>query len=180
MASYDARVPLLSPEDVPEEYRELVEEGELNLFRAMAHTPRAMRAYRRFGTSLWHAGDLSARERELVILAVARQQRAPYEWHHHAEMGLEAGISRNEIQDVARADYCSFSIRERAIMRYACAVAAGSATEPVFEAALEATDAATVVAVTLLAGHYVLTDRVLDALSVPFDEEFVGWRLERE
>ena len=177
----EPRVPLLTQDDLPEDYQYLFDEdvmGELHLFQVMGHTPRAMQAYMRFGTSLWNAGDLSTRERELAILAVARQQRAIYEWHQHVSMGLDAGISYEELRSIAADDYCGFPVREQAIMRYAKAVANESVTAPLFEAAVEVTDIETVVGLTLLAGHYLLTARFLDAMQIPTDEPFVGWQPE--
>ncbi|QSW97928.1 carboxymuconolactone decarboxylase family protein [Haloterrigena alkaliphila] len=175
----DARIPLLTREELPDDYQYLFDEevlGELHLFQSIAHVPRAMRAYMRYGTALWNAGDLSARERELAILAVARTVRARYEWHQHVELGRDAGITTDELEAIARDDDCSFPEREQAIVRYASAVAAGAVTDPLFEAAAAVTDTETVVGLTMLASYYLMTARVLDALSVPIDGgEFVGW-----
>lgn len=173
-----ARVPLLRQSDLPEEYQYLFDEdvlGELNLFRTMGHVPRTMQAYMRFGTALWNTGDLSTRERELAILAVARSCRSRYEWHQHVGIGRKAGISLEELRRIAHDDYTPFPEREQAIMRYAEAVAAGTVTGPLFEAAAAVTDTETVVGLTLLAGHYLLTARFLDALSVPIEGGFAGW-----
>ena len=174
-----ARVPLLTQGDLPDEYQYLFGEdvlGELHLFQSMGHVPRAMQAYMRYGTSLWNAGDLSTRERELAILAVSRTLRARYEWHQHVGLGREAGITAAEIDAIARDDDCQFPGREQAIMRYASAVATGGVTDPLFEAAAEFTDTETVVGLTMLASHYLMTARILDALAVPIDdEEFIGW-----
>lgn len=174
-----ARVPLVTQEELPEDYQYLFGEdvlGEVNLFQAMGHAPRAMQAYMRYGTSLWNAGDLTTRERELAILAIARTCRARYEWHQHVRLGREAGISTEEIRAIARDDDCGFPEREQAIMRYASAVATGTVTDPLFEAAAEVTDTETVVGLTMLGGHYLMTARILDSLSVPIDDEaFVGW-----
>lgn len=175
----DARVSLVTQDQLPEDYQYLFDEdvlGELNLFQSMGHVPRAMQAYMRYGTALWNAGDLSTRERELAILSVARAVRAPYEWHQHVELGREAGISIEEIDAIGRGDDGPFPEREQAIMRYAAAVATRSVIDPLFEAAVEVTDVETVVGLTMLAGHYLMTAYILDALSVPIDDgEFVGW-----
>ncbi|WP_226005459.1 carboxymuconolactone decarboxylase family protein [Natrinema salinisoli] len=179
MSRDDARVPLLTQEELPEDYQYLFDEdvlGELNLFQSIGHVPRAMQAYMRYGTALWNAGDLSTRERELAILSVARAVRARYEWHQHVELGQKAGITIDELAAIARDDDCPFPEREQAIMRYASAVAAGTVTDPLFEAAVEVTDTETVVGLTMLAGHYLMTARVLSALAVPIDGgEFAGW-----
>ena len=175
----DARVPLVTQEELPDDYRYLFDEdvlGELNLFRSMGHVPRAMQAYMRYGTALWNAGDLSTRERELAILSIARTVRAPYEWHQHVALGREAGISIEEIEALGRGDDAALPEREQAIVRYAAAVATGTVIDPLFEAAVEVTDVETVVGLTMLAGHYLMTARILDSLSVPIDGgEFVGW-----
>lgn len=175
----DSRVPLLSRAALPEEYQSLFDTdalGELNLFQAMAHTPRAMKAYMRYGTALWNAGTLSTRERELAILSVARTVRSEYEWHQHVGLGRDAGIEDEELRALARGDACGLSEREQAIVHYASAVATGAVTGPLFEAAEAVTDTETVVGLTMLAGHYLMTARILDALSVPVDGgEFVGW-----
>jgi alkylhydroperoxidase family enzyme len=173
-----ARVPLLDRTDLPEEYRYLLDDdvlGELNLFRAMGHAPRAMRAYMRFGSALWNAGDLTERERELVILGVARSERSRYEWHQHVGLGREAGVTTDELRALARGDGTPLTEREQAVVRYAEAVAAGSVTGPLFAAAAEVTDTETIVGLTLLAGHYLLTARFLDALAVPTEAAFAGW-----
>lgn len=178
MSQDDARVPLVTQEELPEEYQYLFDEdvlGELHLFQSMGHVPRVMQAYMRYGTALWNAGDLSTRERELAILAVARTLRARYEWHQHVEIGREAGITTEELKAIAHDDYCAFPEREQAIMRYVSAVLTGTVIDPLFEAAVAVTDTETVVGLTMLAGHYLMTARILDALSVPIDDEFAGW-----
>ncbi|THE64924.1 carboxymuconolactone decarboxylase family protein [Salinadaptatus halalkaliphilus] len=179
MSRDSARVPLVTQDELPEDYQYLFDEdvlGELHLFQSMGHVPRAMQAYMRYGTALWNAGDLTTRERELAILAVARTVRARYEWHQHVELGREAGITDSELAAIARDDDTDFPEREQAIMRYASAVATGGVTDPLFRAAEEVTDTETVVGLTMLAGHYLMTARILDSLSVPIDDEaFVGW-----
>lgn len=179
MAPDDARVPLLRRDDLPADYRYLFETddlGELNLFGALAHVPRAMKAYMRYGTALWNVGDLTTRERELAILAVARTLRAEYEWHQHVALGRDAGITTDELTAIARGDDCGFPEREQAIVRYATAVATGTVTDPLFDAATEVCDTETVVGLTVLASYYVATARFLDALAIPVDGgDFVGW-----
>ena len=173
-----ARVPLVDREDLPEEFQYLLDEdalGERNIFRAIGNSPPVLQSYMRYGTTLWETGDLTARERELLILVVARALRSEYEWHQHVDIGRDAGISDEELRHVARSDYTPFPEREQAIMRYAEAVAGGAVTGPLFEAAATVTDTETVVGLTLLAGHYLLTARFLDALAVPIEDSFAGW-----
>lgn len=176
-----ARVPLLSKDDLPAEYQYLMETdalGERNIFRAMGNNPVVMQSYMRYGTVLWEESGLSFRERELVILAVARTLRSRYEWHQHTEIAQDAGISRDELRAISREDYTEFGDSEQALLRYAAAFATGDMTDTVHAALAEEYDAKAVAGAAMLASHYVATARVLDAFDVPVESSFAGWDLE--
>src|SRR5262245_47819138 len=74
--------------------------GEMNLFATLAHHPRLLNRWTAFGGTLLYRGELSARERELLILRTAWHCRADYEWGHHTPMAREAGITEDEIDRV--------------------------------------------------------------------------------
>lgn len=173
------RVPLLDPEDVPEDYRYLLTDsdvGEADIFRAMVHAPEPMRSYMLYSTTLWDV--LPVRERELVILTVARAVDQPYEWHHHVDVGREAGLTDREVEALATGELAALDGSDRALAEYAQAVTEGRVSDTEHEALESAFDTQTVVGVTLLASHYVATARTLDALGVEPEEEFVGWHPE--
>lgn len=173
-----ARVPLPRQEDLPEDYQYLMSEdalGERNVIRAIANNPAVLQSYMRYGTTLWTETALTDRERELVILAVARALDSEYEWHQHVELGREAGVSLAAIRAVGREERDGFDDDERALLDYAAAFAVGEVTDEVSDALAAAYGEATVAAVAMLASHYVATARVLDGLDVPIEGEFVGW-----
>jgi len=171
-----ARVPLLDAEDLPEEYRYLFTEndvGEADIFRAMANAPEAMQSYMRYSTTLWDA--LEFRERELVVLSVARTLEAEYEWHQHVRLGREAGITDEEIDAISRGEFVAFDDREQVLLSYARSVAADDIRDGDHAALSAHVGDGTAVGVAMLAAHYVATARVLDATGVEPEEEFVGW-----
>lgn len=176
-----ARVPLRSQSELPEEYQYLLSEdalGPRNIFRAMAQNLPILQSYMRYGSTLWRESGLDERMVELGILAVARARRSEYEWQQHVELGTEAGVMMEEIRAIGRDDYGAFDGDDRAVIEYARAVALEEVDDATFEALTAQFDARTAVGLTLLAGHYVMTALMLDALAISTESPFVGWEPE--
>lgn len=91
---------------VPENWPEALEniryrlKSPLNIHNIMAHHPDLMRAWMPFRDHVVCGGSLSPRQRELIILRTAHNCEADYEWRHHVERGLQAGLDEAEIQRV--------------------------------------------------------------------------------
>lgn len=173
-----ARVPLPAREELPDDYQYLLAEdvlGPRNIFRAFGNNPPVLQSYMRYGTTVWEDAGLSARERELVILAIARTLHSRYEWHQHVEIAQDVGISLAEISAIGREDYTDFTDTERALLVYATAFAARNVDESTHSQLAENHEPATIIGTALLASHYVATAYALDALAVPLETEFVGW-----
>lgn len=70
----------------------------LNIFRTLAHAPKALRAFLTWGDYvLSRKNDLPPREREIVILRTGWLCRSGYEWTQHVEIGLRCGLTKAEI-----------------------------------------------------------------------------------
>jgi len=97
------RIPALRDDQFDADQAELVkpmaETGRvLNIFRTLAHAPKAARAFLAWGGYvLSRRNDLPAREREIVILRTGFLCRSGYEWTQHVEIGLKAGLTDEEI-----------------------------------------------------------------------------------
>lgn len=175
-----ARVPLLSQNDLPEEYQDLLEVDEddpsdvvANVHRAMANNPRVMDAWVEWVLTLYdEVGD--ARTRELAILAVARATDSRYVWHQHVSVALDEGVSQPEILAIADQTFEDFTPAETAVLEYATAVA----TEGNDDELSRHYDDSMVLALVFLAAEYVAIGRVIDALAVELADEFVGWQLQ--
>jgi len=176
-----ARVPLLETDDLPEDYRYLFEDNELgvlNLFRALGNNPPVLQSYMRWGSTLWQEAGIDDRRVELVILTVASHLDAQYEWHQHAEAGLDAGLSPTELQSIHRAAFDELEEMDAVLARLAVACVDGTVDDALFNAVADRFDTWTAVGVTLLAAHYLLTARVIQAFDLKPEDGFVGWGLE--
>lgn len=72
--------------------------GILNIFRTMARTPKALKRFNVWGGYVMgHGTSLPVREREIAILRTGWLCRSGYEWVQHTRIGLDAGLSADEI-----------------------------------------------------------------------------------
>jgi AhpD family alkylhydroperoxidase len=120
------RVPYRDPHEVPDDIaammgRQQAERGYvLNLYRALGNSPGLLRAVSRLGGYLRNESSLSPALRELAILTVGRLAEARYEFDHHTEHAIKAGITAEQIAALdAWASSPLFDERQRAVMRYA-------------------------------------------------------------
>ena len=176
-----ARVPYAEPEDVPEEYRYLLTEtdiGDAPLIRAFANNPPVLQSYMRWGTTLWNDSGVSPRRLELVILTVASEMEAAYEWQSHVETGLDQGLTREEVLAVREGAYDELDDEDEALAEYALAVVREEVDDALHEAMSEYFDDGTITGTALLAGHYVMTAKAISALDIEIEGEFIGWELE--
>jgi len=89
----------LAPDRWPEELAEIKNFliSPLNIHSMMAHHPDLMKAWSPFRNHVVANSKLSPRHRELLILRTAWNCNADYEWRHHVERGLQAGLDENDI-----------------------------------------------------------------------------------
>ena len=92
--------------------------GALNIFRTLAHAPKALTAFLGWGSYiLSRRNALPPRERELAILRTGFNCGAGYEWTQHCPIGLEAGLTEAEIVAIKQgSDEPSWSAIDRAIL----------------------------------------------------------------
>lgn len=112
-----ARVDPLPPQDWPAEMRlaltalrpkvprhPLPERGGrpkgLNALGLLAHHPALAEAFNTFNGHILLGSTLSARERELIVLRVARRRACAYEWAQHTVLARDAGVGVDEIRRV--------------------------------------------------------------------------------
>jgi len=73
----------------------------LNIFRTLAHAPRALTAFLAWGGYILSKRNaLSPRDRELVILRTGYNCRSGYEWTQHKPIGLGCGLTEIEIERI--------------------------------------------------------------------------------
>jgi alkylhydroperoxidase family enzyme len=74
----------------------------LNALGLLAHHPALTTAYHHFNGHVLFASTLTPRQRELLILRVAVQREADYEWAQHAVLAGDAGITGSELEQIRR------------------------------------------------------------------------------
>jgi alkylhydroperoxidase family enzyme len=95
-----ARVPYLDQSDLPAEHKDLLARN-INLFRAMVHSPNGARAFHGLGEFIRHTSRLDPRLRELAILQVGYLTKSVYEYTHHIKIGRGFGVTDDDLRALA-------------------------------------------------------------------------------
>lgn len=98
------RIPPVADAQMSPEQREIADgltsRGRplLNVFRTMLQDPKAAKAFLAWGSYvLSKHNDLPARQREIVVLRTGYLCRSGYEWVQHVRIGLETGLTEDEV-----------------------------------------------------------------------------------
>jgi alkylhydroperoxidase family enzyme len=171
------RVDLLELDEIPERYHYLFTDeylGDRHIFRAWAHNPAVLEATLEYLDTLY--SQLTPREKELVILTVARARGARYEWHQHVDIARDEGVTTGEMRAIGGGDFSQFPESELVVVQYARAVAAGEVTDQIHAALTRHCDSSEIVAIGLLVDFYVGLCNYVASVDLPFEGgEFVGW-----
>ena len=94
----------------------------LNLDRMLLHSPPIARGWNTFMGAIRSDLDIAPRLRELAICAVAKLNRAEYEWIQHAPEFLAAGGTQAQLDamlDIEKApdDSGAFNVLERLVLK---------------------------------------------------------------
>ena len=94
------RIPPLPKEAWSDEVRALLpsDRSPLNIFTTLVRHPSLFKRWTVFGGYILSRSSLPARERELLILRTGYRCNSPYEFHQHTRIGLEAGLTQDEIK----------------------------------------------------------------------------------
>jgi alkylhydroperoxidase family enzyme len=95
-----ARLPYLDKSDLLPEHQDLLARN-LNLYRVLAHSPRAARSLNTLARFVRDGSRLDPRLRELAILQVSYLTGSAWGFSHHVRIGRESGVSDDEIRAIA-------------------------------------------------------------------------------
>ena len=104
-----SRIPLVAPEDMDAEQRELLgvdlEAGELgqagvSLFRLVVQHPEVLRRLKATGSFANRMTQIADRDRELMILRISWLYQSEFEWGQHYAQALDAGITVEQAERV--------------------------------------------------------------------------------
>ena len=102
------RLPAIAPEKMTDEQRRAAEAFKagrgmdlLGPFAVMVRSPEVMLRAKAMGDYLRFRNVLPKRVSEMVILLTAREWTQEFEWSHHYQFALEAGLSPSIIEAIA-------------------------------------------------------------------------------
>jgi alkylhydroperoxidase family enzyme len=167
------RIPPLPEDERDEQSKALldrirVEGTDLNIFATLIRHPRLFKRWSNFGGFLLYGGELSARDRELLILRTAWNTGADYEWGQHARMARDLGLDDVEISRVVEgADAPGWSPLEAALLVASDELHQDSSISDATWAVLAAhLSEAQLIEVCMVVGQYHLVAFTLNSLGV--------------
>jgi 4-carboxymuconolactone decarboxylase len=143
---------------------------DLNIFATLAHHPRLLKRWSAFGGTLLYRGALPPRERELLILRTARNCTADYEWHQHVAIGLDAGLTHDEVAALATHDDTAWSKDDRTLLRAADELHTDSVIgDQTWERLSTRFDHQQLIEICMVVGQYHLVAFTLNSLGVEIE-----------
>ena len=92
----------------------------LNIFRTLARAPKALARFNEWGSYvLSRRNSLPPREREIVILRVGFVCKSGYEFTQHTRIGLNEGLTADEIARIKAGAEAGWSPADAALIRAA-------------------------------------------------------------
>jgi AhpD family alkylhydroperoxidase len=166
-----------SPE-VAELFQRIEDKGAriLNLYRAVANSPRVARDFIKLGNSLILKTQLSPKLRELAIMRISKLCGCQYESAQHGPIALDCGVSRNQLDAIESwKESDAFSDNERATLQYVDEVSQNVRVEDrTFETLRQYLNERSIVELTLAVGWWGMLARFLLPLEVDIDQQPAG------
>ena len=149
----------------------------INIFGTLAHHPKLLDRFNRFGGFLLNKGEVPAREREIVILRVGWRSQSVYEFGQHTIIGERVGLTPGEVvaltREVAAHEWSSDDLALIGLADDLCAHnKVGDATWAQLAKRWNETE---LVELVICAGFYRLVSGFLNTMGVELDPGVPGW-----
>ena len=170
-----ARIELLKVEEMNQEQRQQYDEFPSNLARGLLVTKNLSKGYGALGTALRFT-DLSANDREFVIVRVGFLSGSAYELMQHKTLAMLQGWTEEDIKAVADNNISYFDDRMATILQFVneC-VERVKVSNEVFARTRNFLTDSEIAELTLLIGHYMMTARFLETLEIDLDSKPTSW-----
>lgn len=177
-----ARVPYLSRDDLAEKDRPAFDRIEKsrgsvgNIWRAMLNAPNICDRMLALADELRHGVTIDKTTRELAVLIVGKVTKCDYEFNHHWNSALAAGIPREKLAALEAMAFETspvFSDAERAVMRFAKeATESGRVKDSTWEALRRHFDTRAAMEILYTVGWYNTVVRILLPLDIGDEPDF--------
>jgi alkylhydroperoxidase family enzyme len=173
-----ARLPYLDRSDLLPEHQDLLARN-LNLYRVLAHSPRAARALNTLARYIRDGSRLDPRLRELAILQVAYLARSDWGFSHHVRIGREVEIPDEEIRAIADETAgrpTTFEPLVKAALRAAREMTTGlSVSDETFAALRQELDNERLTDLMVTIAFYNGLVRLLETMKVDVEEDYLPY-----
>jgi alkylhydroperoxidase family enzyme len=173
-----ARLPYLDKSDVLPEHQDLLARN-INLYRLLAHSPRAARSLNTLARFIRDGSRLDPRLRQMAILQVGYVTRSAYEYSHHIRISREFGVSDDDIRAIAEETAGRATTLEplakamlRAAREMTLEIALSDAT---FDELRHELDPERLTDLIITIGHYNSLIRVLAAMRIDVEDEYLAY-----
>jgi len=144
-----------------------------NVFKTLVRHTGLFKRWLPFATHVLAKQSLSLREREMLILRIGWLCRSPYEWTQHAQIGLRAGLTMEEIERIADGpDAAGWSAHDAALLRAADELHRDACIgEPTWRTLAASYGNEQMMDVVFTVGQYTLVSMALNSFGVEIDAE---------
>jgi alkylhydroperoxidase family enzyme len=174
-----ARVPYVTSEDLPESERHYFERmarerGTGHIWRAIANQPKVLDAMVSLAGALRNDTAIEKRYREFGVLMVGLVTKSDYEFDHHWNSALQAGVRREQLENLAAFETSPhFTDQERAVLRYSKeATASGNVSDATWNALRKFFDNRQAMEIVLTVAWYNCVVRILLPLQIEHEPGF--------
>lgn len=150
----------------------------LNILGLLAHHPELARAYHTLNGHLLFATSLSIRQREILILRVGARRDAEYEWLQHKVIGLDNGMTIEEVEASREGpDAGVWSPFEAALVRAVDELLDDACiAEQTYTALSTELDARQLMDLVFTVGAYDVLAMAMRTFGLEVDEDLATWR----
>ena len=148
--------------------------GLPGMLKTVAHHPEIMEELLDFATVITHNGALTSRDSELLAMRVAWNCQSEFEWGHHLEYALNAGISRAEVERIPVGPGAKgWSDTDRALLEAADQLhAKQDITDEVWAKLAAKYSDKQLVEILFVVGEYTMLSMVVNASGVELEEGY--------
>lgn len=144
----------------------------LHLYRVLGWSPPLVKAWGLFAWALRFELKASRKLRELLVISIARQSGARYEFEHHKHMAEEEGVTQAQIAALAdwKANVPLFDADEQLMLRLADDLVQGQgATAATMEALKARFDNSDIMEILVTGAYYCAVARVVNSLDLDLE-----------
>jgi 4-carboxymuconolactone decarboxylase len=136
-----ARLPLLDRDDLAEGDRAVYDRLQAsrgvptgNIWRALANAPNLLDRILALADELRRGVAIDKRYREIAVLMVGHVSGSQYEFDHHWNAAVKAGLPKDKLGQLAEFETSPlFTDAERAVLRYAREASLGEVSDPTWQ-----------------------------------------------